>query len=195
MAPAPLSHYDFLLGHPIKHEKVISARPLLPLFPLPLHSIYIHTHRVPRPVLLRPPVCGTCGAGREGGHVGVARAVRVYVVTYGGSAVPHLVFIMPAGGQGKKGAEEGQGRRFAQLFPLHSPSLPSQHNRQEMEKKEGTREAERGPPILPRLFLPLSRSSGERACGQPRSRSQRCRSSCLPLARARYILNAAKWMR
>ena len=68
MAPAPLSHYDFLLGHPIKHEKVISARPLLPLFPLPLHSIYIHTHRVPRPVLLRPPVCGTCGAGREGGR-------------------------------------------------------------------------------------------------------------------------------
>lgn len=136
MAPAPLSHYDFLLGHPIKHEKVISARPFLPL---PLHSIYIHTHRVPRPVLLRPPVCGTCGAGREGGHVGVARAVRVYVVTYGGSAVPHLVFIMPAGGHGKKGAEEGQGRRFAQLFPLHSLSLPSQHNRQEMEKEEGTR--------------------------------------------------------
>ena len=51
---------------------------------------------------------------------------------------------------------------------------------------------ERGPPILPRLFLPLSRPSGERACGRGQPR---CRSSCLPLAQARYILNAAKWMR
>ena len=176
MAPAPHSHYDFLLGHPIKHEKVISARPFLPL---PLHSIYIHTHRVPRPVLLRPPVCGTCGAGREGGHVGVARAVRVYVVTYGGSAVPHLVFIMPAGGHGKKGAEEGQGRRFAQLFPLHSLSLPSQHNRQEMEKEEGRRRKE-----ALQFFLdfschfhdpPASERAGSRAAG----RSAVARRVCL----------------
>ena len=85
------------------------------------------------------------------------------VVTYG-SAVPHLVFIMPGGG-GREGGRsrdrERQGRYFAQLFPLLSHLCPLSR-RNEKEGREAERERERGrkdgPPILSRLFLPLSRS-------------------------------------
>ena len=49
-----------------------------------------------------------------------------------------------------------------------------------------------GPPILSRLFLPLSRCfQAERATRRRRHGA----ATLLPLARSRYILNAAKWMR
>lgn len=173
MAPAPLSHYDFLLGHPIKHEKVISARPFLPL---PLHSIYIHIHRVPRPVLLRPPVCGTCGAGREGGRPrwsgSCGASVRSYIWRVCSPAFGLYYARRRTREEGGRGGT-GQGRRFAQLFPLHSLSLPSQHNRQEMEKEEGARRGGRREAL--QFFLdfschfhdpPASERAGSRAAGR-----------------------------
>lgn len=59
-------------------------------------------------------------------------------------------------------AARGTGRERAPIshnFPLFSlSSLPSQQH-EEMKKKEGNqREGREGPPILSRLFLPLSRS-------------------------------------
>ena len=124
----------------------------------------------------------------------MASAVRVYVVTYG-SAVPHLVFIMPAGGHGRGGPPWAAVSHNFSLFTLFlcplSTTAKKWKRRKRTRGERGGRTV-RGPPILPRLFLPLSRPSGERACGRGQPR---CRSSCLPLAQARYILNAAKWMR
>ena len=61
MAPAaPHSHYDFLLGHPIKHEKVILA-----LSPLSLSTPYVTYTPYTTPTDVGPPVCGICGGSAE----------------------------------------------------------------------------------------------------------------------------------
>ena len=172
MAPAPLSHYDFLLGHPIKHEKVISARPLLPL-PSPFH-IYTYTpcttSRPPPSTCLRHMRCGEGGRPRWSGSCGAS--VRSYIWRLCSPAFGLYYARWRTREEGGRGGT-GQGRRFAQLFPLHSLSLPSQHNRQEMEKEEGTRRG--GSREALQFFLdfschfhdpPASERAGSRAAGR-----------------------------